>query len=586
MSPEFPEDVRPQWPSMQNQPPQNEGGPNAGQQHHRPPQPRNIVGPPQGLGRPVNPSTPRIAIGQTPQWVIDKQNQSAAPQAEEAGLLGFAEQTDEGKKHPVLKAIGWTVVAAAVLGVGGAFADEFVTGGKNLEKIGFGTAPRKHDPVIATPQETLPTEEESTAPTPSPTTTTKPSPTTTPKPTPTQTKLALPTTVEACAAALPADLKVGQLIETTIDANSDMGEIQRIVASGYAGSGLILHYPLEKDGKTPDVAAVKALKTANKDIPFLETIDDEGGQINRSPGAKVPPGPDMLSATKPAAGAFEEQIKNYYEHAADDGVDVILAPVQDIQGASKEKTYGRLFRTSADAAKYTPSYVAAAKDSEVILTFKHFPQVLEYGNTDTLAKVTTPSYADLEKAGYLNGYKLVKGTNNWIMMGSAYTKFANTTLDNGQLAAFNPAAYDAARKLAGDPLFITDALNAKSVNAVTTQAEAAARAIKAGADIAMVVPREGFSTTDTRAAFAEVKKLPIGIIDDRFLKVLGAKGVNACTVLSKDPRYAAPAAKPTVTSPSKTTQPTITSRNAVPGDRGKVVHPTLAPTSTYTAKPM
>jgi beta-glucosidase-like glycosyl hydrolase len=480
----------------------------------------------------------------------------AAPVGSEYGAdqVGYVEENSRDKGRGTTLIIGAFVVALTCAGAAG--VDGVMNKGKHVEAVFntvIGWLPAGSPVAPNTTTAPVPTSgpEPTTSETPLPTPTVtapKPSPTATPKSTPT--KLALPPTAEGCAAALPADLKVGQLIETTIDANSDMGEIQRIVASGYAGSLLTLHYPLEKDGKTPDVAAIKALKTANKDVPTLITIDGEGGQINRLPGATVPPGPEALSKTKLSVSAFKDKLVAYDKQLKNAGVDNKLAPVADIQGASKEKTYGRLFDTPADAAKYMPSYLTAAKTAGgPNLTFKHFPQVLEYGNTD-LKSVTTPSYDVLLKSGVLNSYKLIKGTDAWVMIGNAKTAFPNNKLDNGQIAAFNPAAYNEARKLAGDPLFITDALNAKAVNAVTTQAEAAARAIKAGAAIAMVVPREGYSTTDTRAAFAEVKKLPSSIIDDRFLKVLGAKGVNACTVLSKDPRYAGPS------SAAKTTEPT------------------------------
>jgi beta-N-acetylhexosaminidase len=499
------------------------------------------------------------------------------------------------------------LLAVGVFGGGGAVADVLFDHGRYVDaafskltdllpkdsRVASGTpAPRTHTAIGSESSETPSDEPTTEEDEPSSTaTTTHPTPTATPTHKPTGSKLAIPLTQEGCVQAMPLDVKVGQLVESTIGANSDTAELKKIALKYHLGSWLILKYPTQVDGQTPDINAIADLKSVDKNLPTLMTIDGEGGEINRLPGATIPMSPDKASATSPSPIAFQAQLGLYDEQLKKAGVDVNLAPVADINTTNTDAA-NRMFRTSAAAGKYMPSYVGAAKGAGVTLTFKHFPQVLEYGNTD-LNTVTTPSYDTLLKSGVLDSYKLVKGTNNWVMMGNANTPgFPNKKLDNGKIAVFNPAAYDAAKQLTGDALFITDALNAKAVTDVMPQAEATARAINAGADIALIVPRDGKAEADTVAALDAIEKnVSKTRINEAFMKVLAAKVVSPCVLLAaEDSRYVAP--QTTGSSPKTPTAPTapitfpaMPNPSATPTKTGTVATATTKPIVKVTAGP-
>jgi beta-N-acetylhexosaminidase len=382
---------------------------------------------------------------------------------------------------------------------------------------------------------------------PKPTKTTpKPKPTTTaPKPSPTTKAKVVPPVTLTNAECIPELTKVTPL-QTKIAQQIMIGVTEKSDLTPLAASQsvlptevIVMSYPKKADGSL-DISGVKNLAAANKAFPAMVAIDQEGGQVKRLPDAELL-GPDQISAAQLGSATLRTMLKNDFAMLKKDGITVNHSPVAEVStkaGASN----GRMFRSDADALKYLPIYNQVAKETGIDLTYKHYPGVLRYGNTD-LGAVKTEDYVTMNKKGLLKPYDLLKGTNNLAMMGAATTaKWPNAKLDNKKPGVFNPAAYDALRKQIGDNgVIITDDLSAaKAVTAVQPSHEKAVNmALDAGADIAMLVnPTKGRTwaqeiqlTVQTRATSIEKNPAKLAALDKSFVRILVSKGVDSCVSL-------------------------------------------------------
>ncbi len=462
---------------------------------------------------------------------------------------------DDYEEEPARRSHKGVVISLiAVLAVGGAgygakmFMDHSSDPAFNNSLEGAISKLTGHDHPTADANGPIPTESAA----PPKTTPSTPSPTNT-KPTNGANKNVAPAIVPsqaACVDAIPAAVKVSQQIMLPITAESNFSSLEK-VQSKYPTNWAIMSPPVLADGYTINAAALKELQNTVPALRARFASDQEGGKVARikimekdSSGKLVDsiamPGPDTISATQPDPTSLLAKITANYAAVNALGVRQIFGPVEDISTQAGQE-YGRMFRSEADAAKYLPVYQSAAKAAGVLLTLKHYPNLLPYGNTDTTANVTTADYGKILSSGVLKPYESLKGTNNWAMMSNGITPgWPDKNLDNGKVDILNPAAYAALDNLTGDAPVITDAIgpNVKALNGMPVD-KVAEQALKAGANVVLISNADTGKTLMQQmdAIDATVEKaladgdMSQKAFDASFLKVLGNKGLSACNVL-------------------------------------------------------
>ena len=107
--------------------------------------------------------------------------------------------------------------------------------------------------------------------------------------------------------------------------------------------------------------------------PLLLMVDQEGGSVQRLPGAPSRGAPDMAATGKPAVARAEGRAAAATLRAA--GMNVDLAPVVDVvRPESALHAEGRAFGfTPASAARFGGAFARGLREGGVAATAKHFP---------------------------------------------------------------------------------------------------------------------------------------------------------------------------------------------------------------------
>ena len=163
------------------------------------------------------------------------------------------------------------------------------------------------------------------------------------------------------------------------------------------------------------------------------------------------------------------------------GITVDFAPVVDLDGGPSDSTIGdRSFSVDAAVAtRYATAYALGLADGGITATAKHFPGRAQAIGDDHLGRIT--SGATLES---LQG-KDLKPFADLIRRGIPVVMVSNVdyaALDATTPASLSPRTYQLLRSLGFQGVAITDSVSMGAVNQRWDVAEAAVKAIQAGAD--------------------------------------------------------------------------------------------------------
>ena len=164
------------------------------------------------------------------------------------------------------------------------------------------------------------------------------------------------------------------------------------------------------------------------------------------------------------------------------GVDVDLAPVADVPGASD-----RGFSTNPTrAAKGVTSFAAGVLDGGVVPTLKHFPGLgLATTSTDDAAVRITASEDALEPGFVPYRRAIAAGVAPLVMVSNAaYAAYG------GQVAVWSPRVLSTLAGLGFTGVTITDALEPLAATHRVTLGQAALRAARTGVDLLLFVGSE------------------------------------------------------------------------------------------------
>ena len=257
------------------------------------------------------------------------------------------------------------------------------------------------------------------------------------------------------------------------------------------GAGGVVFLGLPPAGSGPSIKSSLAQLEHDAAAPLFTATDEEGGGIARLTNViGAIPWPRQMADTMSPAQVRELMTRQGLAMLAL-GIDMDLAPVLDTASASDTIDDENLRSFSENghvASLYGLAFIAGLRDGGVIAVAKHFPG-LGHANGDTdLGPATDPSLSKLEQDDLVPFRAAIKAGVPVVMMSNV------TEPTWGSVpASLNPAAYSYLRSMGFKGVIITDSLDAGAVShAGYTGPEAVAKAIEAGADMAMVTTPSDF----------------------------------------------------------------------------------------------
>lgn len=163
------------------------------------------------------------------------------------------------------------------------------------------------------------------------------------------------------------------------------------------------------------------------------------------------------------------------------GITLDLAPVADLDGGRSDGTIGdRSFSADpAVAGAYASAYAAGLADGGVKATAKHFPGRARAAGDDHFGRITSSATLEELRASDLKPFV------DLIRQGIPVVMLSNVdyaAIDPSTPASLSPVAYQMLRSLGFEGVAITDSIGMGAVNQRWDMAEAAVKAIQAGAD--------------------------------------------------------------------------------------------------------
>jgi len=296
--------------------------------------------------------------------------------------------------------------------------------------------------------------------------------------------------------------KIGQMLMISFRKwqDRDVTEINSEIAGTikkYHLGGVILFWE-NLAGAGQAARLVDQLQRASVDIPLFIAADQEGGRVVRLQTGAVMPGNMALGAAGSTEDTYEVG-KAIGEELNALGINVNMAPVVDVNINPDNPVIGiRSFGSDPQlVAELGAAYINGLHDAGVIATVKHFPG---HGDTDVDSHPGLPSVPhDLARLKAVELKPFQQAFDQKVdMVMTAHVTFPavdNTkaiSQKNGSEISI-PATLshrvltDLVRKEMGfDGVIITDALEMKAITDHFGPREAVLRAIKAGADIALM----------------------------------------------------------------------------------------------------
>lgn len=296
--------------------------------------------------------------------------------------------------------------------------------------------------------------------------------------------------------------KVGQMIMPSFrkwqdrDVTEINDEIARTIKEYHLGGAILFRENVV--GTEQTARLVDQLQNAAGDIPLLIAIDQEGGRVVRLQSGTTMPGNMALGA----AGSPEDTYavgKAIGEELDALGINVNMAPVLDVNVNPDNPVIGiRSFGSDSQlVADMGVAYVNGLHDAGIIATVKHFPG---HGDTDVDSHLGLPSVPhDLTRLKEVELKPFQQAFNQKVdMVMTAHVTFpaidntrAISRLDGQEISIPATLSYQVLTGLVRDEMgfdgvIITDALEMKAIADHFGPQEAALRAIKAGADIALM----------------------------------------------------------------------------------------------------
>lgn len=266
----------------------------------------------------------------------------------------------------------------------------------------------------------------------------------------------------------------------------------------------------------------------------LVTSDEEGGSVTRLDAAEGSPWP--AHATLGALddpGATEAVARGLGSRARAAGVDVVLAPVVDVNSEPDNPVIGeRSFGSDPDlVSRHGTAFVRGLQATGVAACAKHYPG---HGDTRTDSHVALP-VVDVDEATYRQ-----RDLAPFAAMVAAGVRCVMTAhveircLDDQPATMSGPVLRMLREELGFDGVVLSDALDMQAISAGVGRARGAVRALAAGVDLLCIGNPDFPELYDPESAVDEVVgaveravsegELPLARLEEAAARVAGLAG--------------------------------------------------------------
>lgn len=323
------------------------------------------------------------------------------------------------------------------------------------------------------------------------------------------------TTAPDCAATLPTSAQASQLLMVMVQDPSN--------AAAPLAEGMVGGFGLKGEQRS-DVDEAIGAATADLPVPATVAVDEEGGPVQRLrySAGRLP------SASEMADMDTAEVTATIAEHAArmaELGVTMNFAPVADLRNEAVLE--GRTYSDDpATVARYASAVAEGNSEGGITPVVKHWPGI---GGSSTDPHESLPVLAPIDqlRAADLVAFEpLVTAGSNAVMV--AHAEVPGLTEPGEPASLSRRAITEELRGTEGfDGVVITDSLGMGAVVNQMTQADAAERAIAAGADIALLSGTDVVADAHDQLVRAiEEDRIPEDQVEESVRRVLAMKGIE------------------------------------------------------------
>ncbi|HZQ36666.1 MAG TPA: glycoside hydrolase family 3 N-terminal domain-containing protein, partial [Dehalococcoidia bacterium] len=327
-------------------------------------------------------------------------------------------------------------------------------------------------------------------------------------------------------AKLTLDQKVGQLFMLGFDGGDGSGAISALIQRGHAGNVLILPQNVRDPLQLRELTdALQAQAKQANGVGLLVATDQEGGDVQPLP----PPFWTALPAAAQLAGSSAQQIAGWGQRAGNElgqaGVNLDLAPVLDVNGAAPAGLGSRAFGTDPAAVSGAGlAFAQGLRAAGVIAAVAHFPGLgsaapdprsglpVDARPEAQLRASNLPPFADAVRGGA--GVVLVGGG-----VYPAWDAYAPALFSQRIVGGLLRG------ELGYQGVVMTDDLAAAAIRHRWSPADAAVKALQAGADLLLISGPAADQAAAMDAVIAAVKdgRIPEAQIDASVARVLALK---------------------------------------------------------------
>ncbi len=327
---------------------------------------------------------------------------------------------------------------------------------------------------------------------------------------------------DALLAAMSTRDKLAQLLMVGVTGAEDA---RAVVAKDHVGGIMI--------GSWTDLTMLgdplKEIAASASPLPLAVSTDEEGGRVSRLKGMiGVQPSARVLGQTVSAQEVHDIALSRGQAMKAL-GITVDFAPVADVSDQDDDTVIGdRSF--SADPEKvteYAGAYARGLLEAGITSVLKHFPGHGHASGDSHLGGVVTPPLSELMNNDLMPYRELAQLAGTAVMVGHMQVP----GLTGADPASLSPAAYDLLRTggYGGLPfngvVFTDDISSMGAINQRYTVAQAALKALQAGADIALwITTDEVPGVLDALEAAVNAGELDMKKVDGSVLRIAALKG--------------------------------------------------------------
>ncbi|OBG24141.1 beta-glucosidase [Mycolicibacterium celeriflavum] len=331
---------------------------------------------------------------------------------------------------------------------------------------------------------------------------------------------------EQLLSAMSTRDKLAQLLMVGVTGAADA---RAVVDSHHVGGIMIGSWTdlsMLSDGSLADIAG------AANPLPLAVSVDEEGGRVSRlAPLIGSQPSPRVLAQTNTPEQVYDIALKRGQQMRGM-GITIDFAPVVDVTDAANadgvigDRSFGSDPTVVTD---FAGAYARGLRDAGVLPVLKHFPGHGSGSGDSHTGSVSTPDLAELQKTDLVPYRTLTTQAPVGVMVGHMQVP----GLTGSDPASLSPAAYGLLRSgnyggpPFNGPVFTDDLSSMQAISDRFGVAEAALRALQAGADNALwVTTGEVPAVLDRLEKAVAAGELSMSSVDASVLRLAAMKGPN------------------------------------------------------------